>query len=141
MWWLCPSAGAVLILVMPVLPLTSKIRPPFLFLLKGSLIWRSVCYNDGLNQSCSLQSPVITCRCTTASDLHLTVASSACVCPLPCLSDLLRAPQQQRQQCSLSRRLVGNLGCPARSDSQVSRDSVSSAQAGQKMVKYKKRMC
>lgn len=108
---------------------TSQIKPQFVFLFKVSLIWsRPVCHNEWLNQSCSLQSPIITCRCTTTSALRSALDSCLlCLfCPLPCLSDLLRALQQQRQQCSLSRRLVGNLGRPAHSDSQVSHESMSS---------------
>lgn len=69
---LFPPAGSVLLLgrshFMAVLSLTSKIKPQFMFLLKCSLIWsRPVCCNERLNQLCSLQSPVITCRCSAAS--------------------------------------------------------------------------
>ena len=99
---------------------------------EGTPIWkRLLCRNEGLNQPRSPQRPLIMCSNSMAqhSDLLLTLVSSACFCPLPCLSDPLRALPCHRKQCTLSRRLVGNVDHPVSSDTRVSRDLISRAQA------------
>lgn len=62
----------------------------------------------------------------------MTVVAYCCLCSLLCLSDLLRAVHQQRQQCYLSRTLTGNVGQAVQHIwAPVSHGSASRALAGQ----------